>query len=224
MLSPHVQEIVVAGVREERGPKSDKIDAFGLAEKLRVGAVERRVYKEQGTFGALRELCRAYNVLAADSIRVQNRIKSLFRSRGIPSSTRRVCSAGRRKEWIEELPARSQPLAETLYLEYDAPEELRERAEEAMLDEARKHAMYRILKTVPGMRYGHKRRGGKAKRGDKRDGREADHSQPVPHPSASCANILPRNVPFSSRPSPAFPVLPRIPPAYSLRRTTAGSP
>jgi len=151
VLSPHVQEIVVAGVRQDRGPKSDKIDAFGLAEKLRIGAVERRVYKEQGTFGALRELCRAYNVLVADSIRVQNRIKSLFRSRGIPCSTRQVYSAGRRKEWIEKLPVRSQPLAETLYLEYDALEELRERAEKAMLDEARKHAMYRILKTVPGI-------------------------------------------------------------------------
>jgi hypothetical protein len=74
VLSPHVQEIVVAGVRQDRGPKSDKIDAFGLAEKL---------------------------------------------------------------------PARSQSLAETLYLEYDALEELRERTEKAMLDEARKHAIWR---------------------------------------------------------------------------------
>jgi hypothetical protein len=37
VLSPHVQEIVVARVRESRGPKSDQIDAFDLAEKLRIG-------------------------------------------------------------------------------------------------------------------------------------------------------------------------------------------
>ena len=79
VLSPFVQEIVVVGVQKKRGPKSDKIDAFALAEMLRIGAVETRVYKEQGAFGALRELCRAYNVLVGDSIRVQNRIKSLFR-------------------------------------------------------------------------------------------------------------------------------------------------
>jgi hypothetical protein len=46
VLSPHVQEMVVAGVRQDRRPKSDKIDAFGLAEKLRIGAMEGRVYKE----------------------------------------------------------------------------------------------------------------------------------------------------------------------------------
>lgn len=151
VLSPHVQEIVVAGVRKTRGPKSDKIDAFALAEKLRIGAVETQVYKKQGAFGALGELCRAHNVLVTDSIRVQNRIKSLLRSRGIPCSNRRVYSAGRHEEWIEKVPAKSRPLAETLYLEYDALEELREGAEKAMLDEARKHAIYRLLKTVPGI-------------------------------------------------------------------------
>jgi hypothetical protein len=81
VLSPHVQEMVVMGVRKNRGPKSDKIDAFGLAEKLRIGAVETRVYKKRGAFGTLGECCRAYNFLVADSVRVQNRIKSLFRSR-----------------------------------------------------------------------------------------------------------------------------------------------
>ncbi len=151
VLSPHVQEIVVAGVRQNRGPRNDKIDAFALAEKLRIGAVERRVYKKRGAFGALGELCRAYNVLVGDSIRVQNRIKSLFRSRGIPCSGCQVYAAVRRGEWIETLPAKTKPFAEMLYLEYDAVEELRKRAEKAMLKEARKYAIYRLLKTVPGL-------------------------------------------------------------------------
>jgi hypothetical protein len=43
LLAPHVEEIVVAHVRESRGPKSDQRDAFGLAEMLRIGAVKRRV-------------------------------------------------------------------------------------------------------------------------------------------------------------------------------------
>jgi hypothetical protein len=40
VLEPHVEELVVAGVRESRGPKSDKVDAFELAEQLRVGSLE----------------------------------------------------------------------------------------------------------------------------------------------------------------------------------------
>ena len=35
-LSPHLDEVVVTGVTESRGPKSDRRDACGLAEKLRV--------------------------------------------------------------------------------------------------------------------------------------------------------------------------------------------
>ena len=40
-LNPHVDEIVVAGVTESRGPKSDKRDAYGLAEKLRVANLDK---------------------------------------------------------------------------------------------------------------------------------------------------------------------------------------
>ena len=37
ILSPHVDEVVVAGVTKSRGQKSDRRDAYGLAEKLRTG-------------------------------------------------------------------------------------------------------------------------------------------------------------------------------------------
>ena len=65
VLSPHVEAIVVAGVRESRGPKSDKLDAFGLAEQLRIGAIQRKVYKKRGEFGALRQRAKACTLLAA---------------------------------------------------------------------------------------------------------------------------------------------------------------
>jgi hypothetical protein len=88
VLSPHVEEIVVAAVRESRGPKSDKLDAFGLAEQLRMGAVKRKVYKKRGEFGPLKHRAKAYTLLVVDSVRVQNRIKSLFRSRGVAVAAR----------------------------------------------------------------------------------------------------------------------------------------
>ncbi len=55
-LSPHVDEAVVAGVTESRGPKSDKRDAYGLAEKLRVGNLDKQVFKAPRQFSQLREL------------------------------------------------------------------------------------------------------------------------------------------------------------------------
>jgi len=35
VLRPHVSEMVVVGVRQSRGSKSDKLDAYARAEELR---------------------------------------------------------------------------------------------------------------------------------------------------------------------------------------------
>lgn len=45
ILSPHVEEAVVAGVAKSRGQEDDRRDAHGLAEKLRTGTLDRRIFK-----------------------------------------------------------------------------------------------------------------------------------------------------------------------------------
>ncbi len=40
-----MDEIAVARITESRGPKSDKRDAYGLAEKLRMGNLDKPVFK-----------------------------------------------------------------------------------------------------------------------------------------------------------------------------------
>ncbi len=113
VLSPHVQEIVVALVNESRGPKNDKLDA--------------------------------------DSVRVQSRIKALLRSRGVAVSGSDVYSTKGREEWLSKLPQSARSLAELLFLEYDGVEELRQGAEREMIFDARKHDVYRIIRTSPGI-------------------------------------------------------------------------
>ncbi len=139
MLAAQVQEIVVAVIKLSRGPKDDKRDAFGLAEALRIGAITTRVYKGVGQFGQLRELSRGYSMVVGDSVRVQNRIKSLYRSRGIPTSRQNVYGQTVREKWVRKLPTKTRPLAKILYQELDGVEDLRKRAEKVMLAEARKH-------------------------------------------------------------------------------------
>ena len=78
-LSPHVDEIVVAGITESRGPKSDKRDAYALAEKLRVGNLDKPVFKAPRQFTRLREFSRIHMTLVGDVVRAQARIKSLYR-------------------------------------------------------------------------------------------------------------------------------------------------
>ncbi len=76
-LSPHVDELVVAGITESRGPKSDKRDAYGLAEKLRVGSLDKPVFKAPRQFTRLRELSRIHMTLVGDVVRGQSRIKGI---------------------------------------------------------------------------------------------------------------------------------------------------
>ena len=151
VLSPHVQEIVVALVNQSRGPKNDKLDAFGLAEQLRIGAIRTKVYKQCGSFGRLGYRAKAHALLVADSVRVQSRIKALLRSRGVATAGGAVYSTSERDEWLSKLPPSARSLAELLYLEHDHLMELRDRAETEMITEARKHDVYRIIQTCPGI-------------------------------------------------------------------------
>jgi hypothetical protein len=58
-----VDEIVVAGITQSRGPKSDKRDAYALAEKLRVGTLGKSVSKAPRQFTRLRGLSRIHMTL-----------------------------------------------------------------------------------------------------------------------------------------------------------------
>ncbi len=49
-LDPDVVDIVVAGTTTSRGQKSDKGDAYGLAESLRVGSLDKHVFKAPRQF------------------------------------------------------------------------------------------------------------------------------------------------------------------------------
>jgi len=151
VLKVHVEEIVVAGVRQSRGPKSDKRDAFKLADELRVGSIEKRVYKESGGFAALRALSQAYTTLVTDSVRIQNRIKGLYRSRGIATSGRKVYLPASRQAFLEKLPGWLRPRGSTQYLELDAVNALKKQAAKSLLEEARRHKPYEILRTCPGL-------------------------------------------------------------------------
>ena len=73
-LNPHVDELVVAGITTSRGPKSDKRDAYGLAEKLRVGNLDKHVFKAPRQFMQLRELSRSHGDWGRRSVQTLRRL------------------------------------------------------------------------------------------------------------------------------------------------------
>ena len=119
ILSPHVQETVVAMPGRSPGQKSDSLDARGLAEKLRSGQIERPVFKAPGQFSLLRERARMHSTIARDLVRVQARLKSQYRARGIRTPGASVYGRRRREEWLKRLPRAARSSAERLYAQLD---------------------------------------------------------------------------------------------------------
>lgn len=151
ILSPHAEETVVAGVSQSRGQKNDTRDAYGLAEKLRTGSLDKRIFKAPREFSVLRELSRMHRTLVRDVVRVQSRLKSLYRARGIPVSGGSVYRARDREAWQKRLPRSARPRAARLYAQLDFLIAQRDEAERELLGESRKHAIVRIVETAPGI-------------------------------------------------------------------------
>ena len=151
ILSPYAEEVIVTTVGESRGQKSDERDAFHLAEQLRTKALKGRVFKDVGEYRMLRELGRTHAMMVQDAVRAQNRIKALFRSRGVAAPGKEVYSKKSREEYLEQLPDASRGAAKTLYAQYDAVEEIRQQAEKDLVTESHRHAMSRVLETCPGL-------------------------------------------------------------------------
>jgi len=149
-LSPHVDELVVAGITTSRGPKSDKHDAYGLAEKLRVGNLDKYVFKAPRQFTQLREFSRTHMTLVTDVVRTQARIKSVYRSRGVLVTGVDVYRTRRREEWLKQLPSSTKIRATRLYDQLDFLLAQKKQAEADLLREGKKHSIVKILETAPG--------------------------------------------------------------------------
>ena len=152
ILSPHVAELVVAGIGAQRsyGPKSDKRDAFALAEALRVGAIETRVHKGLGQYKLLRQLARAHRQVVGDGVRVQGRLEAIYRSWGVPTAGTAIYGT-RRDEWMSQMDKAVRPALALLYDEYDRLQDVRHRAHEELVAESHRHGIARRLETAPGM-------------------------------------------------------------------------
>lgn len=151
ILSPHAVEVVVIVPPPRKGNKSDIRDAFDLANRLRTGAFDKVVYKRVGSFGALRELSRVYTKLSQDLVRVQNRIKSVYRARGISTAGKAVYRPSSRDEWLSKLPTHVRAAVLFLYQQYDAQNPLVEQARKSLVQASHKHTISRKLETVPGL-------------------------------------------------------------------------
>lgn len=153
LIHPLVAEVVVCNPRANTslGNKSDRVDANKLAQMLRMGSL-RAVYHGQTGVRALKELAHSYESLVSDTTRVMNRIKAIYRARGISCSGTSVYRSCHREQWVSELEeAGVRKGAEYLYRELDTLSQLRRESRRDMVREAHRHRAYKILRQVSGL-------------------------------------------------------------------------
>jgi len=151
VLQGHVRELVVTHAYErKRGPKDDQRDAFHLAESLRIGAVSP-VYKDRGQLSELRAHADVYAKLVTYVVRAQNRLKALFRSRGVQVVGGAVYTQRDRQAYLDELARPYRGSAELLYSEIDALRAIKKEAEKQLIAQSHQHCISAVLQTCPGM-------------------------------------------------------------------------
>jgi len=151
LLQAHVERVVVCNVRgrSETTNKSDRLDADWLSEMLRVGSI-KAVHHASTSILTLKELVRCYTNVVDDSIRVMQRIKAIFRARGIATPGKGVYRGSQRKTWLSKLESRgARTRAAALYEQLDLLTKQRPAAKAAMIAEARRHHGWKILRSVP---------------------------------------------------------------------------
>jgi len=122
-----------------------------LAELLRTGQLSP-VYHEPLARRTLNALAASYLAVVKDGTRVMNRLKAIYRGRGLRGEGKQVYSPRHRQRWLEQLKEPGvRQRAELRYLELDGLLKLRAPARRALLGEAGKHSARKILASIPGL-------------------------------------------------------------------------
>lgn len=155
LLKPLVSSVTVCETRHNKligaGNKSDEEDAEILARLLRLGEL-KAVYKGDDRQQQLRELFRAYDNLVEDATRVQNRLKAIYRGRGIDCDGHHLFRPDQRPGWLAKLPEQAARFrAETLLKELDTLQDLRKEAKTKLLSESKQSPDYSLLLKLPGI-------------------------------------------------------------------------
>lgn len=151
LFLPVAKEVVVVQPQKRQGSKSDSLDAWDLAELLRTRRKATVVYKAPGLFTGLKEAVQAQRAMTRDVARSKNRLRAVFRGRGIQGFKQELYDPDSRKPWLAKLSPPRRRRAELYAEQLDSLVGIAERAEAQLRDEARACPIIKILSTAPGI-------------------------------------------------------------------------
>jgi transposase len=155
LLKPHVAECIVCNTRRnkllESGNKSDLIDVDKLSELLYLGRLQPVYHGDHGT-RTLKELAHNYESVVKDSTRVKNRLKAIFRGRGISYEGGEIYDYKQQEKWLTKLNERGlRQRAQQLYQQLERLECWVGASRRELLRESRKQKMRKVLQTIPAL-------------------------------------------------------------------------
>ena len=155
LIQPLVAAVVVCNPRENKllkaGNKSDEIDIGKLARLLRLGEL-KPVYQGVQSSQGLKHLAHSYEELVADKTRLKNRVKALYRGRGLACKGTKIYGHEQREGWLAKLETKEmRARAKSLFSQLDYLEQLSRQAEKTMCSAARKNSAYKWISSVPGI-------------------------------------------------------------------------
>ena len=155
LIQPLVAAVVVCNARANKllkaGNKSDDIDIGKLARLLRLGEL-KPVYQGVKSSQGLKHLVHSYEQLVADKTRIKNRLKALYRGRGLACQGAGLYGRESREGWLAKLETKEMRVrAQSLFEQLDQLEQLSRQAEKTMCSAARKDSAYQWISSVPGI-------------------------------------------------------------------------
>jgi transposase len=151
ILEPLAKEVIVVQPAKTQGTKSDAQDAFARADELRRGDLKQPIFKNPHRYRSLREAVRCHQMAVGDLVRTKNRLRSIFRSRGIQAPAPELYSCTQRPIWLEQLPQGVSRRAQILGDQLDRLLDSHEQAELWLLEEAGREPMVQLIATAPGI-------------------------------------------------------------------------
>src|SRR5207249_8216338 len=151
LLKPHEAKCVVCNPRKnellKEGNKGDRIDVQKLSQLLQAGMLRPVYHGDHGT-RALKELVHGYESLVGDRTRVKNRLKAIYRGRGISCEGEAVYQAKKQEQWLGRLAERGvRQRALSLYSQLATLNTQVAEMQGQMLAESRKHKAAAILRS-----------------------------------------------------------------------------
>jgi transposase len=155
LLRPLVKEVVVSNARHNKlmevSNKNDEIDAEKLAHLLRLGSL-KAVYKGNLEQRRLKDLARGYENLVSDCTRVMNRIKAIYRGRGIKCEGHAIYQPDQRESWLGKLTEEGARFrCRGLFEQLEKLQDLRRAAKQELLKHSKTHSDDPILRSLPGI-------------------------------------------------------------------------